>query len=103
MFLAVLRVAGSLQRSTEVMKAMQNLIKVPEIQATMRDLSKEMMKVGRDYQHKSIQFLYSQVITRNGTLQLIPNATYHYFFLKKKKKKLLNLGIMYTYSSFRLA
>lgn len=87
MFLAVLRVAGSLQRSTEVMKAMQNLIKVPEIQATMRDLSKEMMKVGRDYQHKSIQFPYSQVITRNGTLQLIPNATYHYFFLKKKKKK----------------
>ncbi|XP_026209467.1 charged multivesicular body protein 3 [Anabas testudineus] len=44
--LAVLRVAGSLQKSTEVMKAMQNLIKVPEIQATMRDLSKEMMKAG---------------------------------------------------------
>lgn len=42
---AVLRVAGSLQKSTEVMKAMQNLIKIPEIQATMRELSKEMMKV----------------------------------------------------------
>lgn len=27
------------------MKAMQNLVKVPEIQATMRELSKEMMKV----------------------------------------------------------
>lgn len=45
-FAAVLRVAGSLQKSTEVMKAMQNLIKIPEIQATMRELSKEMMKVG---------------------------------------------------------
>ncbi|KAL9851399.1 charged multivesicular body protein 3 isoform 6-T7 [Geothlypis trichas] len=44
--LAVLRVAGSLQKSTEVMKAMQNLVKIPEIQATMRDLSKEMMKAG---------------------------------------------------------
>lgn len=52
MFSALLRVAGSLQKSTEVMKAMQNLIKVPEIQATMRDLSKEMMKVGSDTQHK---------------------------------------------------
>ena len=28
------------------MKAMQSLVKVPEIQATMMDLSKEMMKVG---------------------------------------------------------
>ncbi|KAK3563324.1 hypothetical protein QTP86_021732 [Hemibagrus guttatus] len=43
---AVLRMAGALQKSTEVMKAMQSLIKVPEIQATMRDLSKEMMKAG---------------------------------------------------------
>ena len=44
--LAVLRVAGSLQKSTEVMKAMQSLVKIPEIQATMRMLSKEMMKAG---------------------------------------------------------
>ncbi|OXB78789.1 UNVERIFIED_CONTAM: hypothetical protein H355_011807 [Colinus virginianus] len=43
---AVLRVAGSLQKSTEVMKAMQSLVKIPEIQATMRELSKEMMKAG---------------------------------------------------------
>jgi len=38
-------VAGALQKSTEVMKAMQSLVKIPEIQATMRELSKEMMKV----------------------------------------------------------
>lgn len=42
---AVLRMAGSLQKSTEVMQTMHNLIKVPEVAATMRDLSKEMMKV----------------------------------------------------------
>lgn len=45
-FPAVVRVAGALQKSTEVMKAMQSLVKIPEIQATMRELSKEMMKVG---------------------------------------------------------
>ncbi|KAL0969062.1 hypothetical protein UPYG_G00222190 [Umbra pygmaea] len=44
--LSVLRVAGALQKSTEVMKAMQNLVKIPEIQGTMRELSKEMMKAG---------------------------------------------------------
>lgn len=42
---ATLRVAGSLQKSTEVMQMMQNLIKVPEVAATMREMSKEMMKV----------------------------------------------------------
>uniref|UniRef100_A0A2K5BWS8 Charged multivesicular body protein 3 n=1 Tax=Aotus nancymaae TaxID=37293 RepID=A0A2K5BWS8_AOTNA len=46
--LAVLQVAGSLQKSTEVSKrkAMQSLVKIPEIQATRRELSKEMMKAG---------------------------------------------------------
>nr|CAG4635095.1 EOG090X0EF4 [Alona affinis] len=44
--LATLRIAGSLQKSTEVMKAMQQLIKIPEVAATMRELSKEMMKAG---------------------------------------------------------
>uniref|UniRef100_A0A673W5P8 Charged multivesicular body protein 3 n=1 Tax=Salmo trutta TaxID=8032 RepID=A0A673W5P8_SALTR len=43
--LSVLRVAGALQKSTEVMKAMQSLVKIPEIQGTMRELSKEMMKL----------------------------------------------------------
>ncbi|XP_026478616.1 charged multivesicular body protein 3 [Ctenocephalides felis] len=44
--LATLRVAGSLSKSTEVMQAMQALVKLPEVAATMRDLSKEMMKAG---------------------------------------------------------
>lgn len=44
--LATIRVAGSLSKSTEVMQAMQSLIKVPEVAATMRELSKEMMKAG---------------------------------------------------------
>ncbi|KAL8586377.1 hypothetical protein ACOMHN_022992 [Nucella lapillus] len=44
--LANLRIAGALERSTQVMSSMQNLIKVPEVMATMRDMSKEMMKAG---------------------------------------------------------
>jgi charged multivesicular body protein 3 len=44
--LATLRVAGSLQKSTEVMNAMQNLVRLPEVAGTMREMSKEMMKAG---------------------------------------------------------
>lgn len=44
--LATLRVAGALQKSTEVMQAMQNLVRLPEIAAIMREMSKEMMKAG---------------------------------------------------------
>lgn len=44
--LATVRVAGSLQTSAEVMASMQQLIKLPEIQKTMMELSREMMKAG---------------------------------------------------------
>lgn len=45
-FPATLRVAGSLQKSTEVMQAMQSLVRYPELAGIMRDMSKEMMKAG---------------------------------------------------------
>ena len=44
--LATIKVAGSLQKSTEVMKTMQQLVKLPEIQKTMMEMSREMMKAG---------------------------------------------------------
>ncbi|XP_071440892.1 charged multivesicular body protein 3 [Hetaerina americana] len=44
--LATLRVAGSLQKSTDVMQAMQTLVRVPEVAETMRTMSREMMKAG---------------------------------------------------------
>lgn len=44
--LATLRVAGALEKSTEVMVAMQNLVRLPEIANVMREMSKEMMKAG---------------------------------------------------------
>ncbi|GAB6032156.1 Charged multivesicular body protein 3 [Chamberlinius hualienensis] len=44
--LATSKLAGSLQKSTEVMKSMNSLVRIPEVQATMTELSKEMMKAG---------------------------------------------------------
>ncbi|XP_055692923.1 charged multivesicular body protein 3 [Lutzomyia longipalpis] len=44
--LATLRVAGSLQKSTEVMAAMQSLVRLPEVAGVMREMSREMMKAG---------------------------------------------------------
>ncbi|ODN06205.1 Charged multivesicular body protein 3 [Orchesella cincta] len=44
--LAILKTSGSLQKSTQVMQAVSALIKIPEVAATMRELSKEMMKAG---------------------------------------------------------
>lgn len=44
--MATVKMAGSLQKSTEVMQSMQNLVSVKNISATMQDLSREMMKTG---------------------------------------------------------
>jgi charged multivesicular body protein 3 len=44
--LATLKVTGALQTSAEVMKSMQSLVKLPEIQKTMQEMSREMMKAG---------------------------------------------------------
>ena len=44
--LANIRIAGAIQRSTDLMKCMQSLVKVGEISATMQELSREMMRAG---------------------------------------------------------
>lgn len=44
--LSTLRLAGALEKSADVMKSMHSLIKIPEIQSTMMEMSKEMMKAG---------------------------------------------------------
>ena len=49
---ANLRIAGALEKSTQVMVSMQQLVKVPEVMATMREMSKEMMKVGQLFQRQ---------------------------------------------------
>lgn len=44
--MATVKMAGSLQKSTEVMRSMQNLVSVANISSTMQELSREMMKTG---------------------------------------------------------
>lgn len=44
--LATIRITGAVEQSTQVMSAMSRLIKIPEIQKTMQNMSKEMMKMG---------------------------------------------------------
>jgi charged multivesicular body protein 3 len=43
---AMIKVTGSLQKSTEIMKLSNSLIKLPQISQTMREMSMEMTKVG---------------------------------------------------------
>ncbi|XP_071948530.1 charged multivesicular body protein 3-like isoform X2 [Antedon mediterranea] len=44
--LAMVRMSGALEKSAEVMKSMQSLCKIGEIQGVMTEMSKEMMKAG---------------------------------------------------------
>ncbi|KAF6017551.1 Vps24 [Bugula neritina] len=44
--LAVLRISGALEASTAVMSSMQQLLKIEDVSATMRELSQEMTKAG---------------------------------------------------------
>jgi len=44
--LATVKIAGALSSSTEVMKSMNALVKLPETQKAMMELSREMMKAG---------------------------------------------------------
>lgn len=43
--IGLIKVTGSLQKSTEIMKLTNSLIKLPQISATMREMSMEMTKV----------------------------------------------------------
>lgn len=42
---AMIKVTGSLQKSTEIMKLSSALVKLPQISQTMREMSMEMTKV----------------------------------------------------------
>ncbi|VDB85400.1 unnamed protein product [Peniophora sp. CBMAI 1063] len=44
--LAMAKVTGSLQKSTEIMRLSNSLVKLPQLNATMRDMSMEMTKAG---------------------------------------------------------
>lgn len=47
--IAMVKVTGAFQKSSEIMKMTNQLVKLPQLSATMREMSMEMMKVGRAY------------------------------------------------------
>ena len=42
----MIKVTGTLQKSTEIMKLSNSLVKLPQISQAMREMSMEMTKVG---------------------------------------------------------
>jgi hypothetical protein len=44
----MVKVTGAFQKSTEIMKTTNQLVKLPQLSATMREMSMEMMKVGEE-------------------------------------------------------
>lgn len=48
--LATMRMAGAIKQSTDVMRSMQQLVKVPEIMNTMREMSRELTAAGSKIQ-----------------------------------------------------
>ncbi|XP_063721337.1 charged multivesicular body protein 3-like [Symsagittifera roscoffensis] len=44
--MAMAKVSGAFEKSTQVMKAMSKLVRVPEVMKTMQELQREMMKSG---------------------------------------------------------
>ena len=50
--------AGAMEKSTDVMKAMQSLMKVGEVRETMMALSKEMSKVGWEWSYCLTSVVY---------------------------------------------
>lgn len=45
--LAMFKVTGSMQKSTEIMKLSNQLVRLPQVSGIMREMSAEMMKVSR--------------------------------------------------------
>ena len=66
LFLATIRMAGAISKSTEVMHSMQNLVKLPEIRQAMMDLSREMNKVHTHTNKSLIKMLYSIFINNSN-------------------------------------
>ena len=55
---ALVRLSGALEKSTEVMRSMQQLVSVSEVSNTIREMSKEMMKVRYYYNNNNNSCLF---------------------------------------------
>ena len=96
MVVATVRMSGVIEKSTVVMQSMSRLINVAEISATMRDLSKEMMKV-------SIRSLTSALSIRLGAVTFYFHSnTSIIYFIKSYSSKSKSTGLSKSASTFEL-
>lgn len=79
-FAAVVKTTGALQKSTQVMQSVQALVKIPEVAATMRELSKEMMKAGilEEMVNETFESLEDQDELEEAADEEIDNVIYSY-------------------------
>ena len=56
LLIATLKIAGTLQKSAEVMNLVNQLVKLPEIAKTMQEMSMEMTRV-RSRMHSPVRFM----------------------------------------------
>jgi charged multivesicular body protein 3 len=84
-----MKIAGSMKASTEVMKSMSNLMKIPELQKTMTEMSKEMMKAG--IIDEMINDTMDSVLDEEGDLDNIADAEVEKIILEITQGKLKDL------------
>ena len=73
---ATVRMAGAMEKSTDVMKAMQSLMKVGEVRESMMALSKEMNKVRQEWSMLFQLFVASFAIRTCVVPMLLNASTY---------------------------
>lgn len=85
-----MKIAGAMKSSTEVMKSMGNLVKIPELQKTMQELSKEMMKAGiiEEMMNESID---SALDADDADIEQVADAEVERIILEITQGKLSNL------------
>ena len=84
-----MKLAGSMKASTDVMKSMSNLMKIPELQKTMMEMSKEMMKAG--IIEEMINDTMDSVLDEDGELDNIADAEVEKIILEITQGKLKDL------------
>ncbi len=89
-----MKLAGSMKASTEVMKSMGNLMKIPELQKTMQEMSKEMMKAG--IIDEMITESIDSVLDEDGDLENVADAEVEKIILEITQGKLKDLPEMAT-------
>lgn len=87
--LAQMKIAGSMKSSTEVMKSMSSLMSIPELQRTMQEMSKEMMKAG--IIDEMIQDTMDSVLDQDDDIDKIADAEVDKIITEITQGKLKNL------------